>query len=108
MLPGIVCKMCLCLNRVIGRVQQPPAEARQFGWSIRAFIVVSATLRTPTPNGLETEHFGGAVVVVFSGWAELVVGGVEQLPAESRAVRGLKAVIVPLCSVRCHYPAGLR
>lgn len=107
LLPGIVCKMCLCLNRVVGRVQQPPAEARAVRLEHQGVHRGLGHLEDADAQRARDEHFGGAVVVVFSGWAELVVGGVEQLPAESRAVRGRKGGHRPALLREVPLPCGL-
>jgi len=67
-----------------------------------------ASLRKPIPHGLGEKDLGAAITIEVSYRAELAAGGVEQLPAESCAVRGpIKAVIVPLCSVRMPLTYGL-
>lgn len=85
-----------------------PPKHVQFGWSIRAFIVVSATLRTPTPNGLETNTSAAPSLLYSAAGPNWLSAVLSSYPPNRVRFGAVKAVIVPLCSVRCHYPAGLR
>ena len=66
---------------------QPPKRV-PLGAIIGAASVPPDSLSTPMPQGLRDEHLGRAVAVEVADQVEPVVGGVEQPPAEPRAVGG--------------------
>ena len=79
---------------VVPGVQQPAAEARAVrGHHRRVERRARPASSMPMPHGLCTSDFVAAVAVEVAHRAEAVVGGVQQPPAEPRAVRAPSSAV---------------
>src|SRR5207248_3567165 len=72
---------------VVGRVEQPAAEARSVRGHHRYREGAARSLEDADAPGTRDQHFGLAVTIEVADRTEAVVDGIEQPTAETGAVR---------------------